>query len=255
MKAAMSQPTPFETEPASPTAFEREVYAMRSLGQDAGEVAAALARAKPWYEAFLAEWLPENRDSVILDVPCGHGNLLYCLTELGYRAVRGVDADEGQVRMAQSLRLPAEVGDAFDELESIPLGSVSRIFSVDFLEHVPKSKALEFCRLSFRALEPGGWLVCRTPAADGPFGAADRYNDVTHEWGMTSSAAFAFFKLAGFSVITVRDEAPVPYKWVNRVRRVMYTITTKALSASLNLVGIGAPAIWTRSMWIAARKP
>lgn len=99
-------------------------------------------------------------------------------------------------------------------------------------------------------------LICRTPSADGPFGSHDRHNDLTHRWGLSAGAAGQLFQLAGFSAkqITVIGEAPVPYKTVNRLRLWFYRITTAALGAYLELCGIGAPRIWTRSMWIIASR-
>ena len=108
-----------------------------------------------------------------------------------------------------------------------------------------------------RALAPGGLLLCRTPSADGPFGSHDRYNDLTHRWGMTSGAAVQLLQLGGFSAadVQVLGEPPVPYNGINLLRLALYRFTTAVVGTWLNLAGIGRPNIWTRSMWIIARVP
>src|SRR5436190_7499385 len=203
----------------------------------------------PWYATFLRPWLPMDKASPMLDVPCGAGNLLYTLWKLGYTAVSGGDSESQQVRLAQQLGLPASTGDAFATVEALPPGSLARIFVLDFLEHLDLSQALHFARLSCRALSPGGYLICRMPSADGPFGSHDRYNDLTHRWAATSNAIMPFMQLAGFnpSGVQILQEAPVRYKFTNVVRRALFDITTKFLGIVLDVVGVGAPRVWTRS--------
>jgi SAM-dependent methyltransferase len=238
--------------------FDSRVYSLRSgeTPEALGVVKSRLDKLLPWYTTFLKQWLPEQTDSRILDVPCGVGNLLNCLVSLGYTNVQGVDSDAGQVQMANRLGLPARLGDAFEFLGSTAENSTDRIFALDFVEHVEAERATEFCSQSWRALKPGGILIMRTPSADGPVGAADRFNDLTHKWSATSSAILPILLLAGFdlSAIQIRQEAPVPYKWENWVRLALFSATTRLMGAWLELIGLGAPAVWTRSMWIFARK-
>ena len=152
--------------------------------------------------------------------------------------------------------MPAQAGDAFAVVEALAEASVARVFSLDFLEHLDRARALGFVRLVRRALAPGGYFLCRMPSADGPFGSHDRYNDLTHRWAATSSSIVPFIQLAGFDAheIEIVQEAPVRYKLTNVLRRALFDVTTKVLGLFLDLAGIGAPRVWTRSMWVIARK-
>jgi 2-polyprenyl-3-methyl-5-hydroxy-6-metoxy-1,4-benzoquinol methylase len=242
--------------PADP-AFAQSLYALRVADTVSSDDMRRRHEATlPWYRLFLAPWLPADRRSRILDIPCGAGNLLYTLRDMGYISVTGVDAEPRQVRLAQELGLAAVEGDAFSTLEACPPASVERVFSLDFLEHVETKAAAEFVRLAYRALTPTGMLICRTPSADGPFAAHDIHNDLTHRWAMTSNAAYTLMRLAGFErdKVSVHQEGPVPYKLTNRVRKLLFRATTALLGRFLDAVGIGAPRIWTRSMWIVGRK-
>lgn len=240
---------------AERTASDEEAYALRSAGLQAPALRARLEKLAPWYAGFLAPYLPEDRGAPMLDAPCGAGNLLFALHGLGYTAVEGIDGDPGQVALARELGLPARLGDAIAALEALSAGSLERVFSLDFIEHLPRAQAVRFCAAARRALRPGGLLLLRTPSADGPFGAHDCYNDLTHQLGLTANAAVQLLQLAGFppAQVSVAQEAPVPYRFRNRLRRLAFFLTTRVLSAWLELCGIGAPAVWTRSMWLVAR--
>jgi SAM-dependent methyltransferase len=237
--------------------FDDAIYALRTGPESSVEaLAARFEYLVPWYATFLRPWLPADKSSPMLDVPCGAGNLLYTLCKLGYTAVSGIDSEPLQIELARRLGLPASTGDAFAAVEALPPGSVERIFSLDFLEHVERADALRFSRLAHRALAPGGYLICRMPSADGPFGSHDRYNDLTHRWAATSNSILPFLQLAGFDAANVRivQEAPVRYKFTNVVRRALFDLTTTVAGFFLEVVGIGAPRVWTRSMWIVARR-
>jgi SAM-dependent methyltransferase len=192
----------------------------------------------PWYEKFLEPWLPTDKASRMLDVPCGTGNLLYALWKLGYTALSGSDSESRQVDLARRLGLPATADDAFAVVEALSQASVAPVFSLDFLEHLDRSRALDLARLVCHALSRGGYFLCRMPSADGPFGSSDRHNDLTLRRPR----------------IEIVQEAPVRYKWPNVLRRAWFDVTTKVLGLFLDLGGIGAPRVWTRSMWVMARK-
>ena len=146
-------------------------------------------------------------------------------------------------------------GNALDYLKAQAENSVDRVFSLDFLEHVEPSDAIQFTSEVRRVLKPGGIFIARTPSCDGPFGAAHRYNDITHKWGMTSGSAIQLMELSGFvsSSCSILDEAPVPYKISNVLRRVLFKLLTRSMGFILDISGIAAPRVWTRSMWIIAR--
>jgi SAM-dependent methyltransferase len=243
--------------PSSPKGSEsidRAAYALRATDL---ETASRQFRALvPWYTHFLRPWLSPDKNLPLLDLPCGSGKLLFALHTMGYTNIRGADIDPAQVAVALELGLPVQQLDAFELLEHETPGSAAGIFSLDFLEHLTPENALRFVRLAHRTLSANGLFICRTPSADGPFGSHDRYNDLTHKWALTSGAARQLFVLGGFAPagVAILQEAPVPYKWQNIVRLFLFKATTALWGAWLELCGIGAPGVWTKSMWIVARR-
>lgn len=206
-----------------------------------------------WYEGRIQKFLPVNLNAKCLDIPCGYGNFLYFLRAKGYRNIAGFDLDESQVGLACLLELPAKKGDAFDVLaESID--QFDLISSLDFIEHLSKDDALKFIEECRNRLNDGGVLILRTPCADGPFGAHDAWNDLTHKWGMTSNVLQTILELIGFSKVYILDERPVPTSLLNTIRWLVFLPTKAFASAFCMALGMRPPRIWTRSMIAVAYK-
>lgn len=186
------------------------------------------------------------------DMPCGYGNFLHFLVKRGIPC-DGMDLDASQVALARSLNLPAAIGDGLLELKNRHgLGLIS---ALDFLEHIDKDDAVAFLRDAFDVLLPGGILILRLPSADGPFGAHDFGNDLTHRWLATSSTIENLLSALGFEVIRSQDDYPAPVHLKGVLRYVIYHVTKRLLALIVIALGMSPPRIWTRSMWIVARRP
>ena len=100
----------------------------------------------------------------VLELACGHGELLQLLREAGVEA-RGVDLDEGMVDAARASGLDVRLGDALGELRSLPDDSLLGVTSAHFVEHLAPDAVSEVFVESARVLAPGGVLVAATPNA------------------------------------------------------------------------------------------
>ena len=207
-----------------------------------------------WYTKRLRSRLPAELGALCLDVPCGYGNFLYFLKKLGYCNVHGYDLDPAQIELARLLNLPACEGDVF-EILSEQSGYYAMISSLDFIEHVSKDNALRFLALCWQRLQPGGVLLLRAPCADGPLGSHDRYNDLTHQWGMTSNLLRAILKMQGYDRIELLDERPQPTGFVDTLRWLVFFPARILAIIFYMALGMSPPKIWSRSMFAVARKP
>jgi SAM-dependent methyltransferase len=198
----------------------------------------AFEKAAKWYRCRLQRFLPQDCKAPILDLPCGYGNFLFFLR---------------QVELARMLGLNAVVGDGLQYVGERPI-AFEMISAIDFLEHLSKDELMSFLGDCYRALRPNGRLIVRVPCSDGPFGARDRYNDLTHEIGFTSGALSNALRAVGFPEVIVLDERPQPYKIVNMLRLVGFVAVTRTANVFLSCAGLGSPRIWTTSMWAVAQK-
>ena len=219
---------------------------------DPKSLEALFDKLNSYYWARFGRYLPRNKRIKCLDVASGYGNFVYFLRARGYVNVQGYDLDENQVALARSLNLPVEVGNVFDVMAR---GHRYELISAfDFIEHLSKDKALNFLDGCFESLEIGGALIIRTPSADGPFGSHDSFNDITHEWAMSSTLLIDILKMVGFSKVTLLDERPQPTSVINFLRWLVHFPVR--MLANLICVGIGMrpPRVWTRSMIAIAYK-
>lgn len=206
-----------------------------------------------WYKCRLRRFLPEDLASRWLDLPCGFGNFLYFLQRQGYKNITGYDLDPEQVRLARLLQLPASEGDAFTVLCD-GNESYDCIAALDFIEHLNRNRAIQFLELCYSRLKPGGRLFLRVPCADGPFGARDRFNDLTHEWSMTSNVLRAMLEMIAYEEIEILDERPQPYSLLNGFRLVLFHIARIVANVFVIALGLNPPRVWSTAMWAVARR-
>jgi cyclopropane fatty-acyl-phospholipid synthase-like methyltransferase len=129
------------------------------------------------------------------------------------------------------------------------------ISSLDFIEHLSRDEALRFIELCHERLAPGGVLFLRTPSADGPFGAHDAWNDLTHRWVMTSEVLEAVLEMTGFERVVVLDERPQPYNLLNTIRAAVFPAARTLATVAVFALGLTPPRVWSRSMWAVAYRP
>ena len=220
---------------------------------DAETLEIRFEKLSTWYWSRLKSKLPRQLNAKCLDLPCGYGNFLYFLRAKGYSDIRGYDLDEAQVGLAKLLALPAYEGDIFHVLANGD-SLYDMISSFDFIEHIPKDDALKFLDLCRDSLRPGGVLILRTPCADGPFGAHDANNDITHEWSMTSNVLKTILEMSGFSRVEVLDERPQPTSVIETFRWLIFYPTKLIADFFCIALGMRPPQVWSRSMIAIAYK-
>jgi len=109
-------------------------------------------------------------DSVILDVGCGRGELIYHLAQQGHFAV-GLDYAEQGVKIARDALLDREestsdlhigLSQANARYLSFPTSSIDHVFMLDVVEHLYAEELHQVFLEIFRVLKPGGKLIIHT---------------------------------------------------------------------------------------------
>lgn len=207
----------------------------------------------PYFQRRVRPLLPTQPDSRMADLGCGHGALLYCLKQWGYRNVWGVDRSAEQVALAHSLGV-AEVreGDLLQSLRTCA-EPMDVIFLMDVIEHLPRGAIFTLLATVRAALADGGLLLLHTPNASGIFGMAVRYGDLTHEMAFTVRSVEQLLHAVGFEEIEFYEDTPVVHGFLSMVRCVVWTLGTAFLRL-LYLAETGSPhIILSQNMLVAAK--
>jgi len=157
-------------------------------------------------------------DDAILDVGCGSGRLLDRMARAGFTRLTGIDerlpvaSDDGDGCGRRLLRIRLE-----DHV-----GAHRLVMAHHSFEHVrdPRAAFRSFARL----VEPGGWLLLRTPRADGE--ARKRYAECwvqidapRHLHLHTRASIEALAREAGFRLARVEDDSGPFQVWGSELYR------------------------------------
>lgn len=177
--------------------------------------------------------LPPDRTIDILDLGCGHGDLIEVLRDAGYRSICGVDGSPEQVELAHWMGRPeVEQGNLFAYLADHP-STFDAIVAVDVLEHFRKDEVLEVLDAVHLALRSGGRIVVRTPNGSGPFAGRTRYWDFTHEVAFTLTSMTQVLRATGFEEIRVLPSEPAPHGFLSLSRLILWRLFSLPLKLGL----------------------
>jgi 2-polyprenyl-3-methyl-5-hydroxy-6-metoxy-1,4-benzoquinol methylase len=178
-----------------------------------------LAPRAPFLKGIIHDHFPEDRNSAILDLGCGHGALVYFARLDGYCNVGGVDCSPQQVLEAQRLGIKGiREGNLLQTLEALPDESVDLILAIDVLEHFTKDELLAVVDQARRVLREGGKWIIHTPNGESPFCGRIRYGDFTHEQAFTRISIIQLMKSSGFSQVACYEDSPIPHGLTSAVR-------------------------------------
>jgi 2-polyprenyl-3-methyl-5-hydroxy-6-metoxy-1,4-benzoquinol methylase len=243
-----------------PREYADEIY-RRYLSLRAGTQCepTAVSNASPayYYEAKLAKWLPADPGASILDLGCGAGRFVKWLSQKGYSRLAGVDRSPEQIMQARAAAPAAELYelDLFSFLQG-KQAQYDLIAALDVIEHMDKAQVLEFLRLVFAALKPGGRLLLQTPNADSPWALSLRYGDFTHECCLTPGSLRQLLLLAGFEDVEAQPTGPVAHGLKSSLRWFFWRlISCYYMFVNLVETGRGGDGIYTRVFQASARKP
>lgn len=215
------------------TDYRSRIYAAyvtaRGQALAPGDIAGLRPRL-PYFRRMIREQFPQDRDSAILELGCGHGALLYALQQAGYRNARGVDGSPEQVAAAQRLGIPGvEEGDVVKSLAATADGSLDVVVAFDLIEHFTKNELIPLIDEVHRVLKPGGRWIIHAPNAEGPFGGRMRYWDFTHEQAFTRVSITQLLKSSGFSEVRCFEDRPVPHGLKSIVRAALWAVIRAGL--------------------------
>ncbi len=125
-----------------------------------------------FYRSNYGGRLPADREANILVTSCGPGYFVNVLHQMGYANVVGVDSRPDKVEWARRHGLNCRPGGAFAELQTAA-APFDLIFCEQELNHLTKEEMVEFLRLAWSKLNPGGRIICHGLNGSNPIVGAE----------------------------------------------------------------------------------
>jgi len=151
------------------------------------------------FEKNYIRFFPKDKGADILDIGPGKGEMLSCLSGLGYTNLQAVDISASVVHFIKELGFN---GFLANDLPIFLKGQkYSLITMCDVVEHIPKNQVVEIMTAVRKALTDDGILIVQVPNMQSITANIFLYDDFTHETGYTERSLAQLLKLSGFSSV------------------------------------------------------
>lgn len=211
----MNEANAMEGKPSTMNNFRKRIYEYYVHARHESLSPVSIEGLKPrsyFLNKIIHDHFPIDKESLILDLGCGHGALVYFVLLAGYRNITGVDCSPQQVAEAKRLGIAGvHIGDLLDTLRSLPNESHDILIAFDIIEHFTKDELLHFVDEVHRVLRKGGKWIIHTPNGESPFAGRTRYGDFTHEMAFTRVSITQLLKSSGFSNVSCYEDTPIPH--------------------------------------------
>ena len=151
------------------------------------------------FEINYSNLLPPNKNSYLLDIGVGRGEMLTCIKNHEYKNYLGIDISEDLIKFCKNLNLNCEKVDNTTEWLQQNKNKYDLITLFDVLEHIKKEEVINLLVSLRNALNENGILVIQTPNLQAFEGQLHRYNDYTHEFGFTEHSLYQILVTTSFS--------------------------------------------------------
>lgn len=172
----------------------------------------------PWLEKVI----PKERDTAVLDIGCGFGQMLLALKRAGYTNLSGIDLEDSAIDYCRKEGLDVRKTSILEYSPEAPRYDVAIMSHV--LEHIPKKETISvLTSIRTRILKPNGMLLVMVPNAQAHTGCYWMYEDWTHETLFTAGSLLYVLRVAGFPEISLCDPQAIEGNSLKRriVRRLL----------------------------------
>lgn len=181
--------------------FEARLEPFDSYWQGTRNLAKGFRQFETYYRANYLPHMPADRAARIVVLSCGPGYLVSTLVKAGYTNVTGIDADPEKVRIGLDRHLPCAVASPFPYLQERS-GEFDMIVPEQELNHLSIDETVEFLRICFAALRPGGQVLVYAINGANPLVAPEHIShNIDHLYNVTEYSLGQLLTLGGFSHI------------------------------------------------------
>ena len=207
-----------------------------------------------WCEKNLQPFLEKlSKQSRILELGCGEGQVLDFLNKQGFSSVEGVDTSEEQVMAAERYGLQVYHSDVFDFLQASQ-HAYDLVVAIDFVEHFTRQELIQLLYGVKEILNKGGHLIFRTPNGQGIFAGQIIYGDLTHMTILTPQSLRQILRFTGFEIVSIK-ESIFPTKGLKRkIRYMLWNLLKIGLNMMRRISSGKSQDIWTENFVCIAKK-
>jgi 2-polyprenyl-3-methyl-5-hydroxy-6-metoxy-1,4-benzoquinol methylase len=179
--------------------FYKQYFTTQAGKSDPSAFLAVFNEQKWFFANEIVPHLPKNKNVKILDIGCGNGSLLAAAKEAGYLNVTGIDISAEQVEIANKLGVvEVQQGNLKDLIRNQDF-KFDVVTGMDIIEHFTKDELTELVLDIKEVLNPGGFMMFRTPNMDAPMASVFAHGDFTHECLLNKSSAMQLMKSCGLA--------------------------------------------------------
>ncbi|QFY42051.1 class I SAM-dependent methyltransferase [Candidatus Methylospira mobilis] len=208
------------------TSYRSRIYSTYVNARNTALAPESLEGLKPravYLTHLIRSHFPDNRQSDVLELGCGHGAMIYFARKEGYVNIGGVDGSPEQVAAARRLGIAGvDEGDLMQALAALPDESKDCIVAFDVIEHFTRDELIRLVDEVRRVLRPGGRWIIHVPNGESPFAGRMRYWDITHELAFTHTSIGQLLHSSGFSEVRSYEDAPIPHGFKSFVRWLLW---------------------------------
>lgn len=181
----------------------------------------------PYYKRLIARHLADTEKTArIVDLACGHGDLLQSCRHAGFLNLEGIDNSPEQVDLAHrkgaDMVEHASIEDYLDKSN----GAFDVVFLMDILEHLERGASLKLLTNIHARMSDKGKVIIHVPNAEGIHGMRMRYGDLTHEIAFTRRSMTQLLRAAGFMSANYFEDSPVVHWLSSAIRYALWQLMT-----------------------------
>jgi 2-polyprenyl-3-methyl-5-hydroxy-6-metoxy-1,4-benzoquinol methylase len=189
---------------------------------------------KAYWKSRLANFLPTDKKSKILDLGCGNGDFLLYVKNLGYENITGVDYSEEMTSISEKtvkgIRIVSQDATLFLKESN---QKFDFIICAHLLEHFEKPKVLETFKLAKEKLNSGGSFMVFTPNFASPFGIPIAFGDFTHITHFSGPSMAQLSGLSGLDIKHIGGNGPVAFGFAGFIRSLLWKLILKPIGKIL----------------------
>lgn len=208
----------------------------------------------PVWQKYFGKFLPENKNSKIVDLGCGNGGFIYWLNELGFQNVSGVDISEEQVELAKKIGVKNVFQADVRKFLADKSGEFDVIFGRDLIEHFNREEILDILEKIYFSLKDGGALVIQTANAENLLWGRLRYGDFTHELAFTAESLNQVLRFSGFKNISIYPQRPAVHGLKSLFRFILWGCFELKIRLYLLVETGSGKGFFTQNIIASARK-